>query len=35
MELGRVAVERRVMSLMGQAIGGMDHDSPRADSYLF
>ena len=35
MELGRVAVERRVVNLTGQAIGGIDYRSPQGDPGLF
>jgi uncharacterized protein (DUF2236 family) len=35
MEFVRVAVERRVLSLTGQAIGGIDYDAPKGDPGLF
>lgn len=35
MEPGRVVVERRVVSLTGQAVGGRDYGSPKGDPGLF
>ena len=35
MEPGRAAVERRVVSLTGQAVGGIDYGSPKGYPGLF
>lgn len=35
MEFGRVAVEHRLVSLTGQAVGGIDYGSPKGDPGLF